>query len=62
MLAGCLVNGILSVICIHVASVTTTPTRCRSDGKVENEEENHSHSFSGKIDFGLLLLYCIFSF
>ncbi len=58
MLAGCLVNGILSVISVDVISVSSPPTlrRRRSDGKIQNREEeeddgNDGHSFDGKIGF-----------
>ncbi len=58
MLAGCLVNGILSVIAIDVMSVSTTPTLSRSDGIIQDKEENNSHDSSGKISFIALLYIC----
>ncbi len=53
MLAGCLVNGILSVIGVDVISVSSTPTLKRSDGKIQNreEEDGDGHSSDGKIGF-----------
>ncbi len=59
MLAGCLVNGILSVIAIDVMSVSTAPTLSRSDGIIQNKEESKSHASSGKISFIALLYICV---
>ncbi len=56
MLAGCLVNGILSSIAIDIMSVSTAPTLSTSVGMMQNKVKNNSSDSSGKIRI-IALLY-----
>ncbi len=58
LLAGCLVNGILSsiAIAIDIMSVSTAPTLSTSIGMMQNKVKNNSSDSSGKIRI-IALLY-----
>ncbi len=56
LLAGCLVNGILSSTAIDIMSVSTAPTLSTSVGMMQSKVKNNSSDSSGKIRI-IALLY-----